>query len=140
MTSADADVETKTATDTSSSGSLAKTADQIENRMHAIDEKVNTAYNKRATDPETAGDKILQMAAPALSGMIAGKLFQMIWNTVMNKIHPSKLDDEQDRQQGIIMSTIFAGLSAAFSTLITTWSTRGSDAFIRHLQRRRERK
>lgn len=125
---------------TQESDTLTQTADRVESQMQAIDEKVNAAYKARATDPETAGDKILQMATPALSGIVAGKIFQIIWNTVINRIHPSKDDDEQDRQQGIIMSMIFAALSAAFTTLITSWSTRGSNALIRHLQHRREEK
>lgn len=80
------------------------------------------------------------MAFPSLAGMAAGKIFQSIWNSVTAKVHPSVEDDEQDRQQGLLMSIIFAAASAAFVAVITQLSDRGSQALVQKLQKRRIKK
>lgn len=118
---------------------LAGTADTVVEQLDKVNEKVTKLRNDRASDPETAGDKVVKAALPALSGAVAGKAFQLGWNAIMKKIHPSPDDDAKDRQQGLLMSMLFAALSAAFCTAITSLSTKGSNALVRHWEAKRSK-
>lgn len=119
---------------------MSATADRVVASMNKVDKKVADLTRQCTSDPETASDKIIGMATPALSGMIAGKVFQLIWDAVTAKIHPSPKDDAEDKQRGIVASMIFAAFSAAFTTLITTIATRGTNKFIAHRIIKREKK
>ncbi len=113
----------------------AKTVAQL-NKANA---KVTKLREERIADPDTLGDKVFRMAFPAVVGLVGGKVFSSVWNLITAKIHPSPDDDEQDRQQGLIMSMLFAAASAAFGTLLTSVSTKGVQKIIAGMQARRRR-
>ena len=94
---------------------------------------------RRMADPDTLGDKALKMIIPSLAGLVGGKLFQMVWNSVMARVHPRPDDDVKDQQQGLIMSVLFAAASAAFGTLLTRLSDKGANSLVHHMQIKRDR-
>ena len=79
------------------------------------------------------------MIIPSLAGLVGGKLFQMVWNSVMARVHPRPDDDVKDQQQGLIMSVLFAAASAAFGTLLTRLSDKGANSLVHHMQIKRDR-
>ncbi|MEE1295409.1 MAG: DUF4235 domain-containing protein [Bifidobacterium sp.] len=119
---------------------LDATTDKVVGQLNKVDDKVTELRAQRMSDPDTLGDKAVKMALPSLIGMVAGKVFQSVWDTMMNKIHPSPDDDAKDRQNGIIMSMLFAAVSGAFGVLVTRGSDKGTDWLVHRLQLRREKK
>lgn len=121
-----------------STADLDSSTDRIVKQINSVDNKVTQLRKSRMSDPDTLSDKALKWIIPTLTGLVASKVFQMVWDKVTAKAHPSPLDDDQDHQQGIMMSMIFAALSAAFSTLLTQASDRSTNSFVHHLQNRRD--
>ncbi|KFI54418.1 DUF4235 domain-containing protein [Bifidobacterium choerinum] len=116
---------------------LDATTDRTVAALNNVNDKVTAMREARMADPDTLGDKVFRMAFPAVVGLIGGKVFSSVWNLVTAKIHPNPDDDAQDRQQGLVMSMLFAAASAAFGTLLTDVSTKGVQKIITRLQRRR---
>ncbi|EFA22061.1 DUF4235 domain-containing protein [Bifidobacterium gallicum] len=119
---------------------LSSTAGNVINSLHKVDNKVNGLAAARRRDPDTLGDKIAKSAVPSLAGMAAGRIFQTVWDRIMDKIHPSPVDDEQDHKTGIIGSLVFAALSAAFVAVVTQLSDRGTIAAIHKMQSKRKKR
>lgn len=118
--------------------SLDATTDRTVAALNRVDDKVTAMREARTSDPDTLGDKVLRMAFPAVVGLVGGKVFSSVWNLVIAKVHPSPDDDEQDRQQGLVMSMLFAAASAAFGTLLTSVSTKGVQKIIDRMQAKRD--
>lgn len=118
---------------------LDETADRTVAAINKVDTKVTEMRQRRMTDPDTLGDKALKMIIPSLAGLVGGKLFQMVWNSVMARVHPSPDDDAKDQQQGLMMSVLFAAASAAFGTLLTRLSDKGANSLVHHMQIKRSR-
>lgn len=53
-------------------------------------------------------------------------------------MHPGPEDDEADRKQGLLMSVLFAAASAAFGTVVTTYSDKLTQSIVSRLQRKRK--
>ncbi|NMM94868.1 DUF4235 domain-containing protein [Bifidobacterium oedipodis] len=122
-------------TDTVNSGTSA--ADSAVDALHRIDEKVNALRDQRLNDPETLGDKILKFALPSLTGLIAGKLFQTLWNKGVSRRNLRR-GLAADAQQGFAMTLAFAAASAALGAVVSQLSDRGSQALVnrRHQPKR----
>lgn len=118
---------------------LDETADKTVAAINKVDAKVTEMRQRRMADPDTLGDKALKMIIPSLAGLVGGKLFQMVWNSVMARVHPRPDDDVKDQQQGLIMSVSFAAASAAFGTLLTRLSDKGANSLVHHMQIKRDR-
>lgn len=118
---------------------LDETADRTVAAINKVDTKVTEMRQRRMADPDTLGDKALKMIIPSLAGLVGGKLFQMVWNSVMARVHPSPDDDVKDQQQGLMMSVLFAATSAAFGTLLTRLSDKGANSLVHHMQIKRDR-
>ena len=118
---------------------LDETADRTVAAINKVDTKVTEMRQRRMADPDTLGDKALKMIIPSLAGLVGGKLFQMVWNSVMARVHPSPDDDAKDQQQGLRMSGVFAAASAAFGTLLTRLSDKGANSLVHHMQIKRSR-
>lgn len=112
---------------------------QTVDAINKVNDKATALRVRRQRDPDTLGDKFLKMAIPGLTGLVGGKVFQLVWNSVTSRAHPGPDDDAQDRRQGLMMSVVFAAASAAFSTLLTDLSDRGAASIVRRLQIRRDR-
>ena len=112
---------------------LDETADKTVAAINKVDTKVTEMRQRRMADPDTLGDKALKMIIPSLAGLVGGKLFQMVWNSVMARVHPRPDDDVKDQQQGLIMSVLFAAASAAFGT------DKGANSLVHHMQIKRDR-
>lgn len=112
--------------DTSESES---SADRIVAALGRIDEKVTDMRKQRESDRDTLFDKILKAALPALMGLVAGKAFEMIWK---KQTTAHNLNTDTTTRQGLVMSLLFAGASAALSAIITELSNRGSQAIVDH--------
>ena len=138
--SASADAKLTAATNSIAGGrtDLDATTAKTGETLNRGNDKVTAMREARATDPDTLGDKVFRMAFPAVVGLVGGKVFSSVWNLVVAKVHPSPDDDAQDRQQGLIMSMLFAAASAAFGTLLTDVSTKGVQKIITRLQRKRD--
>lgn len=108
-------------------------ADRTVAALQRIDEKVNAMRLKRENDRDTLFDKIIKAAIPALMGLIAGKAFEMIWKKQTTE-HGLSTDDST--KQGLVMSVLFAGASAALSAIISELSNRGSQALVDHRHNR----
>lgn len=108
--------------------------DQIVAGFHAIDERVNAMREQRLNDPDSLGDKLIKYFIPTLAGLVAGKLFQALWNRGTSRT--AKAAAGEDAQQGLLMSVLFAGASAAFGAILTTLADRGSKAFVNRRHRR----
>ncbi|RYQ28873.1 DUF4235 domain-containing protein [Bifidobacterium pseudolongum] len=118
---------------------LDETADRTVAAINKVDTKVTEMRQRRMADPDTLGDKALKMIIPSLAGLVGGKLFQMVWNSVMARVHPSPDDDVKDQHQGLMMSVLFAAASAAFGTLLTRLSDKGANSLVHHMQIKRDR-
>ena len=118
---------------------LDETADKTVAAINKVDAKVTEMRQRRMADPDTLGDKALKMIIPSLAGLVGGKLFQMVWNSVMARVHPRPDDDVKDQQQGLIMSVLFAAAAAAFGTLLTRLSDKGANSLVHHMQIKRDR-
>ncbi|MGO1346029.1 MAG: DUF4235 domain-containing protein, partial [Bifidobacterium psychraerophilum] len=88
---------------------LTDTADRLTAQFDSVNAKVDDMRSDIESDPDSFSDKIIKLALPALTGMLAGQIFKMIWNKQRGK---DGLDDEE-RQEGFFMSLVFAALSAA---------------------------
>ncbi|KFI64155.1 DUF4235 domain-containing protein [Bifidobacterium cuniculi] len=119
---------------------LDSTADKAVKAINKVDDKVTALRRQRMTDPDTLGDKAVKAIIPSLAGLVGGKLFQLVWNSVTSKVHPDLDDDERDRQSGIMMSMLFAAASAAFGVLVTRISDKGALDFVQHRQAKRTRR
>ena len=107
-------------------------ADKAIENLHRIDSKINALRNQMMSDPDSLGDKLLKMAIPAVTGLVASHLFQMAWDK-----GTSRLDAEEEVQQGLFMSIAFAAASAAFAAIVSTLSCRGSQALVNLRHRKR---
>jgi hypothetical protein len=116
---------------------LGKTADSIVASLGNIDRKVKAMTSARTNDPDTLGDKIIKVAIPSLTGLIAAKVFQTLWNRGTARLQTDDSDD--DAQQGLLMTLLFAGLSAAFGAILSQLSDMGSRAFVSHRHGKRQR-
>lgn len=117
---------------------LDNTTKETVQRIDKVNNKITDLREQRMRDPDTLGDKAFELAFPALVGMVAGKAFQSVWNLVTNKVHPGPEDDEADRKQGLLMSVLFAAASAAFGTVVTTYSDKLTQSIVSRLQRKRK--
>lgn len=97
--------------------------------LHRIDEKVNALRASREADPDSLLDKAFKATAPALVGMVAGKVFQTLWDkgTARRNLRRGLA---ADAPQGLVMSLAFAAASAAFGAVISQLSDRGSQALV----------
>lgn len=137
--SASADAKLTAATDAIAGerSDLDAMTDKTVAELNRVNNKVTAMREARTSDPDTLGDKVFRMAFPAVVGLVGGKVFSSVWNLIINKVHPSPDDDEQDRQQGLIMSMLFAAASAAFGTLLSEVSTKGVQKIIARMQTKR---
>lgn len=107
---------------------LTDTADRLTAKFDSVNSKVDSMREQAQNDPDTFGDKLIKLALPALTGMLAGQIFKMIWNKQRGKDGL----DEEERQEGFFMSLVFAALSAAVTAVVSQLSDRGSEAFVNH--------
>lgn len=150
-------------------------ADEAVAMFHRIDRKVNAMREAKLADPDSLGDKVIKAALPALAGLVAGKLFDVLWRKGTG-MGPSASRRGRRRgvaadtgatagssashaaggaagntaaaagtsapdastQQGLVMSLLFAAASAAFGAVVSTLSDRGSQAWVKHRQRKRQ--
>ena len=104
-------------------------ADHAVAALHHIDDAVNAMRKQRMNDPDSLGDKILKFALPSLAAIVAGKLFQAVWNKGIAHRH-TRRGLSADAPQGMLMSIIFAAASAAFGAVISQLSNHGSQALV----------
>ncbi|WEV52880.1 DUF4235 domain-containing protein [Bifidobacterium sp. ESL0704] len=126
---------------TTSTSSSASSADRIVETLQHVDQKVETMRQNRLQDPDTLGDKIVKIVLPTALGALAGKIFKAVWDSqVTNRRRSTGGITEDSQQQGLIASIIFAAASAAFGSVISSLSTRGSNALVTRRQNRRSGK
>ena len=107
-------------------------ADKAIENLRRIDGKVDALRDQMMSDPDSLGDKLLKMAIPAVTGLVAGRLFQMVWDKGTGRANA-----EEEVQQGLLMSIAFAAASAAFGAVVSTLSGRGSQALVDRRHRKR---
>ncbi|RSX51825.1 DUF4235 domain-containing protein [Bifidobacterium samirii] len=119
-------------------------ADAVIAVFDRINEKVDAMREKRLNDPDSLGDKLLKSVLPSLAGLVAGQLFTMLWNrTVGGRKAGAPSSDGRlgdgvvDERESVLMSILFAGLSAAFGAAVSHLSNRGSQALVDRRHRRR---
>lgn len=120
--------------------SISPQAQDIVDKLNAVDERVMQLRASRIADPDTALDKLIGMAVPSLAGMIAGKVFNKIWNLspgTPKKSHRSA-DTANVERNSLLMELLFAACSAAFVAIVTQLSDKSSRAVIKRLQQRRK--
>ena len=108
--------------------------DRIIDGLHRVDEHVDRLRNQRLNDPDSLGDKLFKSAAPALTGLVAGQVFQMVWNRAVSKRNLRR-GLAADAPQSLMMSLAFAAISAAFGAVVSQLSDRGSKAFVNRRHR-----
>lgn len=116
---------------------LKPTADEVVDKLQKTDKKINSFYDKLASDPDTIGDKLLRRAIPALTNIAAGKVFQKAWTKSRKKLSHKPESAQNSLAQGLLTSMLFAGLYAAFSTFISHWSNKGTQALVKRRQNKR---
>lgn len=122
-------------------GDWSASADALVHRLETFNDKVTAMQQERIDDPDTVGDKIIRMALPAIAGLVAGKIFEAIWNAGVARHGGANKETEEDsRRQGLMMSLLFAAVSSAFGAVISQLSDRGSQHLVSRLQHRREAK
>lgn len=113
-------------------------ADRVVESLHRIDDKVNELRSNRLRDPDSLGDKMVKAAVPALTGLIAGKVFQTIWDKGISRRNLRR-GLAADAPQGLLTSVAFAAISAAFGAAVSQLSDRGSQAFVERRHRKSSR-
>ena len=115
-------------------------ADSTIEALHRIDDKVNMLRDRRLNDPDSLLDKAFKRALPALTGAVAGKLFQLGWERTIGR-GVSRMAAQKGRGdaagQGLLMSIAFAAASAAFGAVVAQLSDRTSKAIVARRHRRR---
>lgn len=117
----------------SDEGKLTELANTVGNQLGTFDSKVNDMRQQVENDPETVGDKLIKILIPAVASLLVGQLFKMFWN----KATKNSEDSIDDERQGIFMTILFSGISAAISSAVSQFSGIGSSAFIKHRQKKR---
>lgn len=112
------------------------TADDVVAKLEAVNAKVDEMRKNMENDPDSMGDKILKAALPSITGLVAGKLFQMVWDRGTAKRFG---DVKGDSVKGLLLSVAFAGLSAAVGAAVSQLSDRSSQAIVdrRHRKARK---
>lgn len=134
--------------------------DQIVDAFGRFDAKVDAMRERRLSDPDSLGDKLLKFALPSIAGFIASKAFQILWNsTVSNRTakrsgrHAAQSDVSRetitdsgslgdgvvDERESLFMSIAFSALSAALSAVVSQLSDRGSQALVTRRHNHRSR-
>lgn len=121
------------------------TATTILNGLQAFNDKVTAMRTTRMEDPDSLGDKIIKLALPSIAGLVAGKLFESLWNAGVGRRaaradNATRESSQTEQRQGLLMSLAFAGLSAAFGAVISQLSDRGSKTLVAHRQHKRAEK
>lgn len=118
-------------------------ADSTIDALHRIDDKVNALRDQRLNDPDSLLDKAFKWATPALTGAVAGKLFQLGWDRTIGRRPAGRNASGTSRgnagAQGLLMSLAFAAASAAFGAVVAQLSDHTSKAIIAHRHRRHHR-
>ena len=118
---------------------LESSADRIVASLHNVDEKVNALREQRINDPDDLCDKMFKAAAPALTGLVFGKLFELAWRKSVGRkaVLP---DGTTDKRKELALSLVFGVASAGFGALVSQLSSRGSQALVdrRHSRQTRE--
>ena len=104
-------------------------ADQLVGAFSRIDEKVSQMRSLAESDQETLMDKLLKFALPSIAGLLAGKLFQAFWSSMVRKRN-GDMDTEEGDQESATAGLLFAVLSAAVTTLASGLIERGSQTLI----------
>lgn len=87
----------------------------------------------RELDPDTLSDKVIKAAVPAIAGLVAGQVFQLLWDR-----GPGRFSKKGEHTR-LAMSLVFAACSAAFGAVITQLFDRGTQSFVARRQRKRNR-
>ena len=90
---------------------LESSADRIVASLHNVDEKVNALREQRINDPDDLCDKMFKAAAPALAGLVFGKLFELAWRKSVGRkaVLP---DGTTDKRKELALSLVFGVASA----------------------------
>ncbi|AKV55823.1 hypothetical protein BACT_0088 [Bifidobacterium actinocoloniiforme DSM 22766] len=115
--------------------------DRAVERLRKLDEKVDEMRAHVNNDPDSLGDKLVKLALPSVTGLVAGKLFDSV-RDARSKARNSGVDQEGDGQgQGTALASVaFAALSAAFTAVVSELSDRGSQALIDRRHQRTQNK
>ena len=97
------------------------TADRAVETLHRIDDKVAMLRKQ-----------------PAITGMVAGKLFQVTWDRAQARRKASS-GESSSNAKGLMMNIAFAAASAALGAVISTLSDRGSQALVDFRHRKHHR-
>ena len=87
------------------------TADRAVETLHRIDDKVAMLRKQRLEDPDSATDKLIKSVLPAITGMVAGKLFQVTWDRAQARRKASS-GESSSNAKGLMMNIAFAAASA----------------------------
>lgn len=119
---------------------MESSADRVVTALHTVDEKVNAMRDHRLNDPDSFGDKIFKSVMPALAGLVFGKMFEMVWKRSIGR-KSVRADGTTNEAAEAVLGIAFAVASAAFGTLVSQLSDRGSKVIVdkRHA-RQAERK
>lgn len=101
--------------------------------LHSIDRQVDNMRKARELDPDTLSDKVIKAAVPAIAGLVAGQVFQLLWDR-----GPGRFSKKGEHTR-LAMSLVFAACSAAFGAVITQLFDRGTQSFVARRQRKRNR-
>ena len=112
------------------------TADRAVETLHRIDDKVAMLRKQRLEDSAT--DKLIKSVLPAITGMVAGKLFQVTWDRAQARRKASS-GESSSNAKGLMMNIAFAAASAALGAVISTLSDRGSQALVDFRHRKHHR-
>lgn len=120
----------------SAAGGLHSAADSAVARLDAVNAKVDEMRAKMQNDPDSMGDKMLKAALPSVAGLVAGKVFQMLWDRGTAKRFGNV---SEGSAKGFLLSVGFAALSAGLGAAVSQLSTRSSQALVdrRHAKRSR---
>lgn len=141
-----------TASNATASEGISPEAQEVVNKLNAVDDRITRLRTARTADPDTALDKLLTMAIPSLAGMIAGKVFSSIWEagfgtqntrktTRRGKAGQGKALAEQGKasaNNSLMKDLLFTACSAAFVAVVAQISDKSVRSMIAALQRRRK--
>lgn len=119
------------------SNTTVSTADRTVAALQRIDSKVDELRKHRLEDPDSATDKLIKSLLPTVTGLVAGKIFQAVWDKAWGR-RGSGSGTTGTGGNNLIMGIAFAAASAAFGAAVSALSNRGSQALVDRQHRKRK--
>ncbi|MBT1167297.1 DUF4235 domain-containing protein [Bifidobacterium simiarum] len=120
-------------TDSRTNRQISSGASDVVRRLDAVNDKVTAKRKAFEADPDDAIDKIVKFTFPTITGFVASKLLETLWN------RGGKHVAKQNPLTKALSGALFAGVSSAVGFLVSQAGEHGSQALVNRRHRRNGR-